>query len=131
MCSYGRNIVRARPSARSKKPYPSKWRVILEKADDGRPAQEIAKEVGCSQGAVLYWRSERVRIAAWEGKKKAGEGERRCTRCGLAGEEQNPIGQSGLCLWCRLEIRGVSLLRWYASGAAEEYLRRQRNGYGK
>ena len=118
---------------RTKTRYRSKWGKILARQDDGqRPVRQVAAEVGCSESVVYYWRRVRVAIA-----ERAREEEKRgitqvhCTRCGFLGEEQNPIGQSGLCLYCRLIMRGVNLLHWYASGAAEEYLRRQRDGYGK
>ena len=119
---------------RKKSLYPSKWREILAEKDTDltRFASEVAREAGCSPGAVEYWRHARVAIAEMEEaerKRKANEPVH-CTRCGFLGEEQNPIGQSGLCLYCRLIMRGVNLLHWYESGAAEEYLRRYRDGHG-
>ena len=117
---------------RKKSLYPSKWREILAERDTDptRFASEVAREVGCSPGAVDYWRHARMAIAEMEEaerKRKANEPVH-CTRCGFLAEEENPIGQSGLCLYCRLQQRGVNLLWWYSSGAAFEYLENRRSG---
>jgi hypothetical protein len=32
-----------------------------------------------------------------------------CTRCGWPGWEFNPLGQNGLCLWCRVEMSGQTV----------------------
>ena len=136
MCAAGgvRSVLRRRSGRRKRQYRDSKWAEVLALVDDGqRSCRQVAREVGCSESAVYYWRHARVAIAEMEEaerKRKANEPVH-CTRCGFLGEEQNPIGQSGLCLCCRLMMRGVNLLHWYASGAAEEYLRRQRDGYGK
>jgi hypothetical protein len=103
--------------------------VLAEKDTDlSRVATAVAAEVGCSPGAVEYWRRARVAIAEMEEAKRKGSGTVHCTRCGFLGDEENPIGQSGLCLYCRLQMRGVNLLWWYSSGAAFEYLKNRRSG---
>jgi len=134
VCAAGRVTPRwfAPGGRRKKKLYPSKWREVLAEKDTdlSRVATAVAAEVGCSPGAVEYWRRARVAIAEMEEAKRKAKGTVHCTRCGFLEDEENPIGQSGLCLYCRLQMRGVNLLQWYASGAAAEYLRRQRDGYG-
>jgi len=79
----------------------------LGRVDDGtRPATEVAREVGCFVSSVVYWRQRRE-------EKRAGA---RCERCSLLGERRNPV-ESGLCLWCRMEMQGEDLRAWCESGA--------------
>ena len=131
-----RSVLRRPPGRRKKRQYrDSKWAEVLARVDDGqRSCRQVAREVGCSESAVYYWRHERPRRTEMERERarlaKMGRERVKCTRCGFLGDEENPIGQSGLCLYCRLQMRGVNLLHWYASGAAAEYLRRQRDGHG-
>jgi len=43
----------------------------------------------------------------------------RCARCSFLGDERNPVDEaSGLCLWCRVELTGMSLLEFHESGLA-------------
>lgn len=47
------------------------------------------------------------------------QGKPMCKRCGLLGEPRNPVDEeSGLCLYCRLELAGVDLLAWHEMGGA-------------
>ena len=46
----------------------------------------------------------------------------RCPRCELIPWPENPRTPSGLCLWCELETRGVDLLTWHESGAAQPHI---------
>ena len=76
--------------------------------------RELADFIGCSRTTVYNYRIEwgERRGLVWE---KPG---RRCTRCQFISKPQNPVGDDGLCLWCRLEMRGVNLLEWHESGEA-------------
>ena len=46
----------------------------------------------------------------------------RCPRCSLIPWPENPLTDSGLCLWCDLERRGIDLLDWHQSGQAQTHL---------
>jgi len=74
-------------------------------------ADRLAVSVSLVNKMRAQWRRARSR-----------EEEGRCTRCKFLGEEGNPVGPGGLCLWCRLEERGVSLLEFHQSGMAVELL---------
>ena len=41
---------------------------------------------------------------------------RRCSRCEFLHDEKIPVGEDGLCLWCRLTLAGVDLRDFYTSG---------------
>jgi len=91
-------------------------RELLDLGWADRSGREIAAEVGCSKGLVydvkreIYGREERERVR--EGQK--------CNRCEFYEEPRNPVDESGLCLWCRLQAQGVDLLEFHESGAAVE-----------
>lgn len=79
---------------------------MCQSLDDGtRSVREIAKASG--------QRPIRVKEKL-ENAKRAGR--ERCRRCDFLSEEVNPVGEDGLCLWCRVEGRGWNLLEWYESG---------------
>lgn len=41
----------------------------------------------------------------------------RCRRCEFLDDERVPIGEDGLCLWCRMALTGVDTHEFYTSGA--------------
>lgn len=41
---------------------------------------------------------------------------RRCSRCEFLHEERIPVGEDGLCLWCRMALAGVDPHDFYTSG---------------
>jgi len=86
-----------------------RWKSRLFKCDDGtRPVEEVAEEAGCQREVVVYWRRRRDEASRLK-----------CRRCTLLDSESNPVDEeSGLCLWCRLEMAGVELREFYESGAA-------------
>lgn len=88
---------------------------VMELLDKGfgleLPAWELAAMVGCStataEEARRTWRSEpqAVREARLARKMRP-----RCRRCTVYGWERNPLDvESGLCLWCELELAGVDV----------------------
>lgn len=81
----------------------------------GGSVDVLAEQMGVSASLVyrvlVQWRRDHVR-------EEAG----RCTRCGFLGEERNPIGAGGVCLWCELEQAGMSVLEFHQSGGALEML---------
>lgn len=88
------------------------WGPILEKIDNGsQTAITIAAIVGCSPRTVRHYRKIR-------GTKPTPP---QCQRCQLLPDTRNPLDETGLCLWCRLELAGVRLLNWHESGAAAKY----------
>lgn len=48
--------------------------------------------------------------------------ERRCERCGFASDEKSPVGNDGICLWCRLFVNGIDCQTFYTSGAWQEVI---------
>ena len=90
--------------------------------DDGTmTALEVGKRVGCSARSVKQWRAERrerekLRLSL------SGEGEsvEVCSKCGFPDSEKVPVGDDGLCLWCRGMAQGVNLAEFYTSGAWQE-----------
>lgn len=81
--------------------------------DPKRPARELAVLIGCSLSTVeearRSWRHEthadRERRKNWERGLP-----NRCRRCTTLGWERNPLdADSGLCLWCQLELAGVDV----------------------
>jgi hypothetical protein len=48
------------------------------------------------------------------------EGKLRCRRCRFFGDEKVPIGDDGLCLWCRLALQDIVPADFYESGAWRE-----------
>ena len=41
---------------------------------------------------------------------------KRCERCGFLSDEKIPVGDDGLCLWCRLTVEGCDWAEFYESG---------------
>lgn len=90
------------------------WKATLEQIDDGsQSTRAIADIVGCHIRTVRYHRRRR------------GINPRTTTlqyrRCQLIPDERNPLGFTGLCLYCRLEQKGIDLLDWHESGDAARY----------
>ena len=52
--------------------------------------------------------------------ERMGSGEERqsCTRCTIIEEPANPL-EDGVCLWCRVELAGWSILAWHEEGCPE------------
>lgn len=102
-------------------------RRVMELLDAGwadRTGVAIAAEVGCSTGLVYDVKRE---IRGCEERKCIREGQR-CRRCEFYEEPRNPVGEDGLCLWCRLEGQGIDLLAFHESGAALALLGARRLG---
>ena len=69
--------------------------------------EECLEEVRASRPSTNETTNTRIHEYA------SGAGERaRCTRCDLLDEPENPV-EDGLCLWCRLDLAGVILWRYY------------------
>lgn len=83
-----------------------------------RPMVEIAQEVGCSVSLVQV-----VRRRRWDGGLEVKDG-RHCERCEFMGWERNPVGDDGLCLWCRLETQGFDLRELFENGEMRKILDR-------
>lgn len=93
-------------------------RELLDTGWADRIGREIAAEAGCSAGTVYAVRRERRER---EERELIRQGQR-CRRCEFYEEPKNPVGDDGLCLWCRLEGQGIDLLAFHESGAAAALL---------
>jgi len=91
---------------------------IIDLKAQGLDDSHIAKEMRCPR----YYIRQVLRQAAAE---QYARGRTNCTRCTFLGDDRNPIGKDGLCLWCRLEMTGVNLLEYHESGAALQMLQAQ------
>lgn len=91
-------------------------RELLATGWANRTGAAIAAEARCSRGTVYDVRRE---TREREERERIERG-RKCHRCEFYEEVRNPVGEDGLCLWCRLEGQGVSLLEFHESGAAVE-----------
>jgi len=82
---------------------------LLEDGWEERSTVEIAREVGCHLTTVQRWKRR------WLGEQGREE-RKRCSRCGILGDEENPVGEEGLCLWCRVEEAGWCVRDWLEAG---------------
>lgn len=86
------------------KPVKERW---LALNDDGLlPSREVAEALGCSASYVQILRRQSV-----------SPGQIKCTRCGFLHEDKIPVGEDGLCLWCREMVAGRDPRALYDSGA--------------
>lgn len=79
--------------------------------DPEGPASELAAAAGCvrstARKARWSWRRESPTDRE---VRKARKMRPQCRRCTVYGWERNPLDEeSGLCLWCLLELAGVDL----------------------
>jgi len=91
---------------------------LLDQSGGTMPTCEIISRVGCSKAWVQdcrrQWRSDRGL------DRRQNRTEVRCQRCGFLGWKENPLGEDGLCLWCRLESEGRDLREMAESGRLRE-----------
>ena len=88
----------------SRKSIRARW-LALE--DDGTSlSSDVAEALDCSLSYVQYLRRQ-VEIAC----------QARCSRCGFLHEEKIPVGDDGMCLWCRETVAGRDPRDLYESRA--------------
>jgi len=88
---------------------------ILELDDGKMTGVALARLVGCSEMYVYTVRRGQRRKRA---VAEASQGRDRCGRCSFLDSETNPVWD-GMCLWCRLEARGMDLRRFYEAGGRQ------------
>jgi len=113
---YGRKVLpaelrkRVRPVGGQCSPVGERVVALLEAGWEERGTAKIAAEVGCHRTTVRMWKRK------WLADREDGRGRKRCVWCGILGEDVNPIGEEGLCLWCRVEAAGWRVIDWLAEG---------------
>lgn len=64
--------------------------------------KDVARRFDCSlrvvQDTHQFWRERKKRSSA-----------KLCLRCTFPGDEENPIGKDGICLWCWAQMQRVDL----------------------
>lgn len=85
---------------------------ILDLDDGKMTGAALARLAGCSPTYVYTVRRSQRRKRAVAG---ASQGRDRCRRCSFLDSEKNPVWDR-MCLWCRLEARGVDLRKFYEAG---------------
>jgi len=74
--------------------------------DDGlSPSADVAEVLRCSDSYVQYLRRQSVSPP-----------DVRCSHCGFLDDEKIPIGDDGVCLWCREIVAGRDPRDLYDSG---------------
>lgn len=78
-----------------------------------RAAREIAEIYEVSEETVYEAKRE------WRRQEDVDKRmQRRCSRCTIFGDQENPVGEDGLCLWCRLEMNEVIVREFFEDGGA-------------
>jgi hypothetical protein len=96
---------------------------IIQLLQNGTPPHKVAATVPCSKSYVHLIRRRDLGHRTYKRPRTTTHRlpttltDRRCARCTFSEEiPTNPIDDTGLCLYCRLQANGTNLLTWHETG---------------